>query len=104
MSLEIPEDPAVAEEYYNEEFESCSESSEEEEDAEASQTVSKPNHQVYVTFGKTVYTECSFSMGKLSSFQDFVLLTLLKLACVRYVCLYQYHELYVYAYAILRRH
>ncbi|KAM4658537.1 serine/threonine-protein kinase Nek11 [Amazona ochrocephala] len=42
---EIPEDPAVAEEYYNEEFESCSESSEEEEDAEALQTVSKPNHQ-----------------------------------------------------------
>ncbi|XP_061320549.1 serine/threonine-protein kinase Nek11 isoform X1 [Pezoporus flaviventris] len=42
---EIPEDPAAAEEYYNEEFESCSESSEEEEDAEALQTVSKPDHQ-----------------------------------------------------------
>ncbi|NXK74653.1 NEK11 kinase, partial [Amazona guildingii] len=53
----IPEDPAVAEEYYNEEFESCSESSEEEEDAEALQTVSKPNHQVYVTFGKTIDIE-----------------------------------------------
>ncbi|XP_068260862.1 serine/threonine-protein kinase Nek11 isoform X2 [Nyctibius grandis] len=42
---EIPEDPEIAEEYYNDEFESCSESSEEEEDAEASQTVSKTNHQ-----------------------------------------------------------
>ncbi|NWS57671.1 NEK11 kinase, partial [Chunga burmeisteri] len=49
----IPEDPEIAEEYYNDEFESCSEGSEEEEDAEASQTVSKTNHQVYVTFGKT---------------------------------------------------
>ncbi|NWH18344.1 NEK11 kinase, partial [Grus americana] len=48
----IPEDPEIAEEYYNDEFESCSEGSEEEEDAEASQTVSKTNHQVYVTFGK----------------------------------------------------
>ncbi|NXK04327.1 NEK11 kinase, partial [Herpetotheres cachinnans] len=49
----IPEDPETAEEYYNDEFESCSEGSEEEEDAEASQTVSKTNHQVYMTFGKT---------------------------------------------------
>ncbi|KFM01129.1 Serine/threonine-protein kinase Nek11, partial [Aptenodytes forsteri] len=49
----IPEDPETAEEYYNDEFESCSEGSEEEEDVEASQTVSKTNHQVYVTFGKT---------------------------------------------------
>uniref|UniRef100_A0A8B9CBW5 Serine/threonine-protein kinase Nek11 n=1 Tax=Anser brachyrhynchus TaxID=132585 RepID=A0A8B9CBW5_9AVES len=49
----IPEDPQIAEEYYNDEFESCSESSEEEEDVEASQTVSKTNHQVCVTFGKT---------------------------------------------------
>ncbi|KFR04426.1 Serine/threonine-protein kinase Nek11, partial [Nipponia nippon] len=49
----IPEDPAIAEEYYNDEFESCSEGSEEEEDVEASQTVSKTNHQVYVAFGKT---------------------------------------------------
>lgn len=46
MPLEIPEDPQIAEEYYNDEFESCSESSEEEEDVEASQTVSKTNHQV----------------------------------------------------------
>lgn len=55
MPLEIPEDPQIAEEYYNDEFESCSESSEEEEDVEASQTVSKTNHQVCVTFGKTVH-------------------------------------------------
>ncbi|NXF36323.1 NEK11 kinase, partial [Nyctibius bracteatus] len=52
FSEPIPEDPEIAEEYYNDEFESCSEGSEEEEDAEASQTVSKTNHQVYVTFGK----------------------------------------------------
>ncbi|NXY16438.1 NEK11 kinase, partial [Atrichornis clamosus] len=50
----IPEDPEIAEEYYKDEFESCSEDSEEEEeDAEASQTLSKTNHQVYVTFEKT---------------------------------------------------
>ncbi|NXF51839.1 NEK11 kinase, partial [Oceanites oceanicus] len=49
----IPEDPEIAEEYYNDEFESCSEGSEEKEDVEASQTVSKTNHQVPVTFGKT---------------------------------------------------
>ncbi|XP_027515208.1 serine/threonine-protein kinase Nek11 isoform X3 [Corapipo altera] len=42
---EIPEDPEIAEEYYKDEFESCSEDSEEEEDAEGSQTVSKTNHQ-----------------------------------------------------------
>ncbi|KAM6104138.1 serine/threonine-protein kinase Nek11 isoform 5-T6 [Theristicus caerulescens] len=42
---EIPEDPETAEEYYNDEFESCSEGSEEEEDVEASQTVSETNHQ-----------------------------------------------------------
>ncbi|NXO81494.1 NEK11 kinase, partial [Sitta europaea] len=50
----IPEDPEVAEEYYKDEFESCSEDSEEEEeDAELSGTVSKTNHQVYVTFDNT---------------------------------------------------
>ncbi|XP_009867787.1 PREDICTED: serine/threonine-protein kinase Nek11, partial [Apaloderma vittatum] len=44
---EIPEDPEIAEEYYHDEFESYSEGSEEEEEegAEASQTVSKTNHQ-----------------------------------------------------------
>ncbi|NXR61743.1 NEK11 kinase, partial [Rhadina sibilatrix] len=49
----IPEDPEIAEEYYKDEFESCSEDSEEEEDAELSWTVSKTNHQVYVTFENT---------------------------------------------------
>ncbi|NXH95784.1 NEK11 kinase, partial [Pachycephala philippinensis] len=49
----IPEDPEIAEEYYKDEFESCSEDSEEEEDAELSWTVSMTNHQVYVTFGNT---------------------------------------------------
>ncbi|XP_051468054.1 serine/threonine-protein kinase Nek11 isoform X4 [Apus apus] len=42
---EIPEDPEIAEEYYNDEFESYSEGSEEEEDAKALQTISKTNHQ-----------------------------------------------------------
>ncbi|NXW71690.1 NEK11 kinase, partial [Hirundo rustica] len=47
----IPEDPEIAEEYYKDEFESCSEDSEEEdseeeEDAELSWTASKTNHQV----------------------------------------------------------
>ncbi|XP_015473442.1 serine/threonine-protein kinase Nek11 isoform X2 [Parus major] len=42
---EIPEDPEIAEEYYKDEFESYSEDSEEEEDAELSWTVSKTNHQ-----------------------------------------------------------
>ncbi|NXW31755.1 NEK11 kinase, partial [Phaetusa simplex] len=52
--FQIPEDPEIAEEYYNDEFESCSEGSEEEEeDVEASQLAFKTNHQVYVTFGKT---------------------------------------------------
>ncbi|KFO70808.1 Serine/threonine-protein kinase Nek11, partial [Cuculus canorus] len=54
--LEIPEDPEIAEEYYNDEFESCSEDSEEEEDVEASQMILKTNHQVYMTFEKTAYT------------------------------------------------
>ncbi|NXN92987.1 NEK11 kinase, partial [Rhinopomastus cyanomelas] len=51
--VEIPEDPKIAEDYYNDEFESCSEGTdeEEEEDAATSQTVSKTNHQVDVTFG-----------------------------------------------------
>ncbi|NXQ31224.1 NEK11 kinase, partial [Alaudala cheleensis] len=49
----IPEDPEIAEEYYKDEFESFSEDSEEEEDAELSWTVSKTNHQVYVTFENT---------------------------------------------------
>ncbi|NWY70121.1 NEK11 kinase, partial [Erithacus rubecula] len=46
----IPEDPEIAEEYYKDEFESCSEDSEEEEDEELSWTVCETNHQVYVSF------------------------------------------------------
>ncbi|XP_058687181.1 serine/threonine-protein kinase Nek11 isoform X2 [Poecile atricapillus] len=42
---EIPEDPEVAEEYYKDEFESYSEDSEGEEDAELSWTVSKTKYQ-----------------------------------------------------------
>ncbi|XP_075275013.1 serine/threonine-protein kinase Nek11 isoform X5 [Opisthocomus hoazin] len=42
---EIPEDPEIAEEYYNDEFESCSEGSEEEEDVEVSQAILKTNQQ-----------------------------------------------------------
>ncbi|XP_067417882.1 serine/threonine-protein kinase Nek11 isoform X2 [Emydura macquarii macquarii] len=48
---EIPEDPQIAEEYYNDAFDSCSETSEEEEkgeeeeNMEVSQTVSKTNQQ-----------------------------------------------------------
>ncbi|NXB02467.1 NEK11 kinase, partial [Cnemophilus loriae] len=51
--VEIPEDPEIAEEYYKDEFESYSEDSEKEENAELSWTVSKTNHQVYVTFENT---------------------------------------------------
>ncbi|XP_075275012.1 serine/threonine-protein kinase Nek11 isoform X4 [Opisthocomus hoazin] len=43
--LHIPEDPEIAEEYYNDEFESCSEGSEEEEDVEVSQAILKTNQQ-----------------------------------------------------------
>ncbi|OXB83286.1 UNVERIFIED_CONTAM: hypothetical protein H355_002038 [Colinus virginianus] len=43
--MKIPEDPEIAEEYYNDEFESCSEDSEAEEDVEVSRTVSNANHQ-----------------------------------------------------------
>nr|XP_047933934.1 serine/threonine-protein kinase Nek11 isoform X3 [Anser cygnoides] len=65
---EIPEDPQIAEEYYNDEFESCSESSEEEEDVEASQTVSKTNHQdsdveAMVKYLESVLNNSSFGSG-----------------------------------------
>ncbi|NXB44638.1 NEK11 kinase, partial [Leucopsar rothschildi] len=53
LAEHIPEDPDIAEEYYKDEFESCSEDSEEEEDAELSWTGSKINHQVYMTFENT---------------------------------------------------
>uniref|UniRef100_A0A8C4YU12 Serine/threonine-protein kinase Nek11 n=1 Tax=Gopherus evgoodei TaxID=1825980 RepID=A0A8C4YU12_9SAUR len=46
---EIPEDPQIAEECYNDAFDSCSETSEEEEEnMEVSQTVSKTDQQVYM--------------------------------------------------------
>ncbi|XP_030355226.1 serine/threonine-protein kinase Nek11 isoform X1 [Strigops habroptila] len=64
---EIPEDPAIAEEYYNEEFESCSESSGEEEDAEASQTVSKPNHQDSDIEAMVKYLESVLNSSSLGS-------------------------------------
>ncbi|XP_009958282.1 PREDICTED: serine/threonine-protein kinase Nek11, partial [Leptosomus discolor] len=65
---EIPEDPEIAEEYYNDEFESCSEGSEEEEDAEASQTVSKTNHQdsdveAMVKYLESVLNDSSLGSG-----------------------------------------
>ncbi|NWH70051.1 NEK11 kinase, partial [Piaya cayana] len=50
----IPEDPEIAEEYYNDEFESCSEGSEEEEGVEASQMILKTNHQVYMAFDSDI--------------------------------------------------
>ncbi|XP_035405564.1 serine/threonine-protein kinase Nek11 isoform X2 [Cygnus atratus] len=64
----IPEDPQIAEEYYNDEFESCSESSEEDEDVEASQTVSKTNHQdsdveAMVKYLESVLNNSSFGSG-----------------------------------------
>ncbi|XP_061230959.1 serine/threonine-protein kinase Nek11 [Neopsephotus bourkii] len=64
---EIPEDPAVAEEYYNEEFESCSESSEEEEDVETLQTVSKPNHQDSDIEAMVKYLESVLNSSSLGS-------------------------------------
>ncbi|XP_010014272.1 PREDICTED: serine/threonine-protein kinase Nek11-like, partial [Nestor notabilis] len=64
---EIPEDPAIAEEYYDEEFESCSESSEEEEDEEASETVSKPNHQDSDVEAMVKYLESVLNSSSLGS-------------------------------------
>ncbi|XP_064272079.1 serine/threonine-protein kinase Nek11 isoform X5 [Passer domesticus] len=63
---EIPEDPEIAEEYYKDEFESCSEDSEEEEDAELSWTVSKTNHEdsdmeAMVEYLENVLDSSSFS-------------------------------------------
>ncbi|NXY32481.1 NEK11 kinase, partial [Pomatorhinus ruficollis] len=66
LAESIPEDPEIAEEYYKDEFESCSEDSEEEEDAELSWTVSKTNHQVYVTFENT-YTDMEAMVEYLES-------------------------------------
>ncbi|XP_035172936.1 serine/threonine-protein kinase Nek11 isoform X2 [Oxyura jamaicensis] len=64
---EIPEDPQIAEEYYNDEFESCSESSEEEEDVEASQTVSKTNHQDSDIVAMVKYMESVLNNSSLGS-------------------------------------
>lgn len=68
LPLEIPEDPEIAEEYYNDEFESCLEGSEEDEDAEASRTVSKANRQVCMTLEKPLCTQCSCSLRKLGEY------------------------------------
>ncbi|XP_064362470.1 serine/threonine-protein kinase Nek11 isoform X3 [Dromaius novaehollandiae] len=67
MEHEIPEDPQIAEEYYNDEFESCSESSEEEEDVEASQTVAKTNQQDSDIEAMVEYLECVLNNSSLGS-------------------------------------
>ncbi|TRZ08975.1 hypothetical protein HGM15179_018132, partial [Zosterops borbonicus] len=64
---EIPEDPEIAEEYYEDEFESCSEDSEEEEDAELSWTVSKTNHQDSDMEAMVEYLESVLNSSSLGS-------------------------------------
>ncbi|XP_053814651.1 serine/threonine-protein kinase Nek11 isoform X2 [Vidua chalybeata] len=64
---EIPEDPEIAEEYYKDEFESCSEDSEEEEDAELSWTVSKTNHQDSDIEAMVEYLESVLNSSSLGS-------------------------------------
>ncbi|XP_057895760.1 serine/threonine-protein kinase Nek11 isoform X3 [Melospiza georgiana] len=64
---EIPEDPEIAEEYYKDEFESCSEDSEEEEDAELSWTVSKINHQDSDMEAMVEYLESVLNSSSLGS-------------------------------------
>ncbi|XP_026655013.2 serine/threonine-protein kinase Nek11 isoform X2 [Zonotrichia albicollis] len=64
---EIPEDPELAEEYYKDEFESCSEDSEEEEDAELSWTVSKTNHQDSDMEAMVEYLESVLNSSSLGS-------------------------------------
>uniref|UniRef100_A0A8C5J3U3 Serine/threonine-protein kinase Nek11 n=1 Tax=Junco hyemalis TaxID=40217 RepID=A0A8C5J3U3_JUNHY len=64
---EIPEDPEIAEEYYKDEFESCSEDSEEEEDAELSWTVSKTNHQDSDMEAMVEYLESVLNSSSLGS-------------------------------------
>ncbi|XP_053913164.1 serine/threonine-protein kinase Nek11 isoform X2 [Cuculus canorus] len=64
---EIPEDPEIAEEYYNDEFESCSEDSEEEEDVEASQMIWKTNHQDSDIEAMVKYLECVLNNSSLGS-------------------------------------
>ncbi|XP_054129446.1 serine/threonine-protein kinase Nek11 isoform X3 [Melozone crissalis] len=64
---EIPEDPEIAEEYYKDEFESCSEDSEEEADAELSWTVSKTNHQDSDMEAMVEYLESVLNSSSLGS-------------------------------------
>ncbi|XP_059703486.1 serine/threonine-protein kinase Nek11 isoform X2 [Haemorhous mexicanus] len=64
---EIPEDPEIAEEYYKDEFESCSEDSEEEEEAELSWTVSKTNHQDSDMEAMVEYLESVLNSSSLGS-------------------------------------
>ncbi|XP_069716108.1 serine/threonine-protein kinase Nek11 [Phaenicophaeus curvirostris] len=64
---EIPEDPEIAEEYYNDEFESCSESSEEEEDVEVSQMILKTNHQDSDIEAMVNYLECVLNNSSMGS-------------------------------------
>ncbi|XP_026514123.1 serine/threonine-protein kinase Nek11 [Terrapene carolina triunguis] len=70
---EIPEDPQVAEEYYNDVFDSCSETSEEEEENMAvSQTVSKTNQQdsdveAMVRYLENVLNNSSLGSGTVTS-------------------------------------
>ncbi|XP_036234795.1 serine/threonine-protein kinase Nek11 isoform X3 [Molothrus ater] len=64
---EIPEDPEIAEEYYKDEFESCSEDSEEEEDAELSWTVSRTNHQDSDMEAMVEYLESVLNSSSLGS-------------------------------------
>ncbi|XP_048694712.1 serine/threonine-protein kinase Nek11 isoform X2 [Caretta caretta] len=75
---EIPEDPQIAEEYYNDVFDSCSETSEEEEQSEeeenmeVSQTVSKTNQQdsdvkAMVRYLENVLNNSSLGSGTVTS-------------------------------------
>ncbi|XP_050794374.1 serine/threonine-protein kinase Nek11 isoform X2 [Gopherus flavomarginatus] len=69
---EIPEDPQIAEEYYNDAFDSCSETSEEEEEnVEVSQTVSKTDQQdsdveAMVKYLENVLNNSSLGSGTVS--------------------------------------
>ncbi|KAI1242884.1 hypothetical protein IHE44_0000441 [Lamprotornis superbus] len=67
LHVNIPEDPDIAEEYYKDEFESCSEDSEEEEDAELSWTVSKINHQDSDMEAMVEYLESVLNSSSLGS-------------------------------------
>ncbi|XP_038249151.1 serine/threonine-protein kinase Nek11 isoform X2 [Dermochelys coriacea] len=75
---EIPEDPRIAEEYYNDVFDSCSETSEEEEQSEkeenmeVSQTVSKTNQQdsdveAMVRYLENILNNSSLGSGTVTS-------------------------------------